>query len=120
MIGALISFRLQNGRFDSADRLFASVREAWESATSAPADVKELVAEFFLPGGAFLINRHKLALGSRQNGCAGISSKRILLSWGCARLSVRGSCSFLRWGSRARQPTQLVRQAVGGVSVLTK
>ena len=38
--------------------------------TSAPADVKELLPEFYLPGGAFLANRQKLALGSRQNGCA--------------------------------------------------
>ncbi len=27
--------------------------------------------EFFLPGdGAFLVNRHRLALGTKQNGCA--------------------------------------------------
>jgi len=60
---------LQNGRFDAPDRLFGSVREAWESVTSNASDVKELVPEFYLPGGAFLLNRHKLALGSRQNGC---------------------------------------------------
>jgi factor associated with neutral sphingomyelinase activation len=41
--------RLQAGRFDSPDRLFCSVREAWEGVTSAnPADVKELTPEFFL------------------------------------------------------------------------
>ena len=61
---------MQNGRFDSPDRLFASVAEAWESVVSAPADVKELLPEFFLPGGAFMLNSHNLALGSRQNGCA--------------------------------------------------
>jgi len=39
---------LQGGRFDAPDRLFCSMREAWESATTGPADVKELIPEFFL------------------------------------------------------------------------
>ena len=61
--------RLQNGRFDSPDRLFGSVREAWESVTGNAADFKELIPEFFLPSsGAYLVNRHKLALGTRQDG----------------------------------------------------
>ena len=41
--------RLQNGRFDSPDRLFCSMADAWESASSSPADVKELIPEFYLP-----------------------------------------------------------------------
>ena len=62
--------RLQNGRFDAPDRLFGGLREAWESVTANAADFKELVPEFFLPGdGAFLVNRHRLALGTKQNGC---------------------------------------------------
>lgn len=40
--------RLQGGRFDAPDRLFCSMREAWESATTGSADVKELIPEFFL------------------------------------------------------------------------
>ena len=60
--------RLQNGRFDAPDRLFASIPEAWDSVFSNPADMKELIPEFFQPGGAFLVNRQKLALGTRQNG----------------------------------------------------
>lgn len=40
--------RLQNGRFDSADRLFINLRDSYQSATSNPADVKELTPEFFL------------------------------------------------------------------------
>ena len=40
--------RLQGGRFDEPDRLFCSMREAWESATTGSADVKELIPEFFL------------------------------------------------------------------------
>ena len=40
--------RLQGGRFDAPDRLFASLAEAWDSVTGASADVKELIPEFFL------------------------------------------------------------------------
>ena len=40
--------RLQGGRFDAPDRLFCSMREAWESATTGSADVKELIPEFYL------------------------------------------------------------------------
>ncbi len=41
--------RLQNGRFDAPDRLFCSIKDAWEGVTSSnPADVKELIPEFFL------------------------------------------------------------------------
>jgi factor associated with neutral sphingomyelinase activation len=61
--------RLQGGRFDAPDRLFASVAEAWASATSNPADVKELLPEFFAPAAAaFLRNDARLPLGARQSG----------------------------------------------------
>lgn len=62
--------RLQNGRFDAADRLFFSVAESWASSTGrSNTDVKELIPEFFLPGdGEFLINSNNLPLGKRQNG----------------------------------------------------
>lgn len=62
--------RLQNGRFDAADRLFFSVAESWASSTGrSNTDVKELIPEFFLPGdGDFLINSNNLPLGKRQNG----------------------------------------------------
>jgi hypothetical protein len=40
--------RLQGGRFDAPDRLFCSIKEAWDSVTSSTADVKELIPEFFL------------------------------------------------------------------------
>ena len=40
--------RLQGGRFDAPDRMFCSIREAWDSVTSSTADVKELIPEFFL------------------------------------------------------------------------
>ncbi|DBA77988.1 hypothetical protein WJX77_012160 [Trebouxia sp. C0004] len=60
--------RLQNGRFDVADRLFYSIPRSWESVTSNPADVKELIPEFFLSNGSFLVNNDSLPLGCRQNG----------------------------------------------------
>lgn len=40
--------RLQGGRFDAPDRLFCSIKEAWDSVTASTADVKELIPEFFL------------------------------------------------------------------------
>jgi len=42
-----LALRLQGGKFDAADRLFLSLKGAWDSATSAPTDVKELVPQFF-------------------------------------------------------------------------
>ena len=65
------ALRLQGGRFDAPDRLFCSVREAWEGVLRAPADVKELVPEFYAPpaeGAAWLQNRLGLPLGARQSG----------------------------------------------------
>jgi hypothetical protein len=42
---------LQSGKFDAPDRLFNSLRDSWESATTATTDVKELIPEFYMPGG---------------------------------------------------------------------
>jgi factor associated with neutral sphingomyelinase activation len=58
--------RLQNGRFDHADRLFTSIAKTWESCTSAPTDVKELIPEFYSVDGRpgdFLQNDLGLDLG---------------------------------------------------------
>lgn len=60
--------RLQNGRFDAPDRLFASVQEAWEGVLSSSTDVKELTPEFYLPTPDFLLNAAALPLGTRQSG----------------------------------------------------
>ena len=46
--------RLQGGRFDAPDRLFCSVKEAWDSVTASSADVKELIPEFFLSDTRFV------------------------------------------------------------------
>ncbi|MCO5581868.1 hypothetical protein L7F22_035757 [Adiantum nelumboides] len=60
--------RLQNGRFDAPDRLFVSVADSWESVNNNPADLKELIPEFFDYHGSFLSMREGLNLGVRQGG----------------------------------------------------
>jgi len=62
------ALRLQGGRFDAPDRLFSDMAEAWHGVTHAPADVKELIPEFYAPPADWLTNTAGLALGSRQNG----------------------------------------------------
>lgn len=59
---------LQGGHFDHADRLFYSVRLAWESASrDNMADVRELIPEFFyLP--EFLENSNDFNFGTLQGG----------------------------------------------------
>ncbi|EFA76401.1 BEACH domain-containing protein [Heterostelium album PN500] len=62
--------RLQNGRFDSPNRMFHSLEETWNSVYNSTSDVKELIPEFYEPGdrGEFLLNRESLELGVRQDG----------------------------------------------------
>ena len=61
--------RLQNGRFDAADRAFCSISDAWDSVLTNPADVKELIPEFYMPERPeFLLNMRRLALGVMQDG----------------------------------------------------
>lgn len=58
-----IFLALQGGTFDLADRLFSSIPEAWDSASSANrGDVRELIPEFFYAA-AFLINMVRLPGG---------------------------------------------------------
>ncbi|XP_017281990.1 neurobeachin-like protein 2 isoform X2 [Kryptolebias marmoratus] len=42
-----LHIQLQSGRFDVADRQFHSVAAAWQARMESPADVKELIPEFF-------------------------------------------------------------------------
>ncbi|KAH8071365.1 hypothetical protein JL721_4340 [Aureococcus anophagefferens] len=63
---------LQGGRFDVADRLFASVAEAWDANSGARgeksgSEVKELTPEWYCAP-AFLTNRGRLPLGASQDG----------------------------------------------------
>lgn len=47
----------QNGRFDAPDRLFVSISESWESVLTNPADLKELIPEFYALPSDFLVMR---------------------------------------------------------------
>lgn len=76
--------KLQNGRFDTPDRLFHSVRSTWEGVLTSQGDVKELIPEFYAldfslgdssgilssasSPGQFLENVFGLNLGIRQDG----------------------------------------------------
>ncbi|XP_062322796.1 neurobeachin-like protein 2 isoform X4 [Osmerus eperlanus] len=60
-----LHIQLQSGRFDVADRQFHSVPAAWQARMESPADVKELIPEFFyFP--EFLQNMNGFDLGSLQ------------------------------------------------------
>ncbi|KAJ5183037.1 Concanavalin A-like lectin/glucanase subgroup [Penicillium capsulatum] len=65
---------LQGGTFDHADRLFYSIRKAWESASRGNmSDVRELIPEFFyLP--EFLVNSNKYDFGLLQDMTTTIDS----------------------------------------------
>ena len=56
---------LQDGHFDHADRLFASVAQTWQGVLQGPADVKELIPEFFFLPEMFR-NDNRLPLGRSQ------------------------------------------------------
>uniref|UniRef100_UPI003AAC4AAA neurobeachin-like protein 2 isoform X1 n=1 Tax=Centroberyx gerrardi TaxID=166262 RepID=UPI003AAC4AAA len=60
-----LHIQLQSGRFDCADRQFHSVAAAWLARMESPADVKELIPEFFyFP--EFLQNMNGFDLGCLQ------------------------------------------------------
>ncbi|XP_026148843.1 neurobeachin-like protein 2 isoform X3 [Mastacembelus armatus] len=60
-----LHIQLQSGRFDCADRQFHSVAAAWQARMESPADVKELIPEFFyFP--EFLENMNGFDLGRLQ------------------------------------------------------
>lgn len=59
---------LQNGKFDTTDRMFISIADSWDSCLNNPADLKELIPEFFVGNGDFLNNLDDLDLGHRHTG----------------------------------------------------
>lgn len=59
---------LQNGKFDAPDRMFHSIEGTWQSCLTNPADLKELIPEFFTGSGEFLVNFDDLNLGHRHTG----------------------------------------------------
>ncbi|XP_031708990.1 neurobeachin-like protein 2 isoform X2 [Anarrhichthys ocellatus] len=60
-----LHIQLQSGRFDCADRQFHSVAAAWQARMESPADVKELIPEFFYYP-EFLQNINGFDLGHLQ------------------------------------------------------
>ena len=89
-----LMLRLQNGKFDAPDRLFSSVPETWSGVLASPTDVKELIPEFYMPPGDFLVNLRSLDLGQRQNG-----------------LKVH-DCALPPWARDARDFTKKMREAL--------
>eukprot|EP01100_Stratorugosa_tubuloviscum_P002777 TRINITY_DN1659_c0_g1_i3.p1 TRINITY_DN1659_c0_g1~~TRINITY_DN1659_c0_g1_i3.p1 ORF type:complete len:346 (+),score=73.74 TRINITY_DN1659_c0_g1_i3:146-1183(+) len=62
-----LMLKLQNGRFDKADRLFDSISDTWFNVFTNPSDVKELIPEFYQTH-EFLTNKYCIDFGSKQNG----------------------------------------------------
>lgn len=58
---------LQDGKFDHSDRLFHSLPATWDGVMTNPADVKELIPEFFYLPSMFQ-NLSGLELGTKQRG----------------------------------------------------
>ena len=64
-----LTLHLHGGSFDTADREFTSISEAWHSVLSSSSDVKELIPHFYHPPSAsFLLNGRHLDLGVRSDG----------------------------------------------------
>lgn len=59
---------LQGGKFDNPDRMFSSISGMFDSCLSNPADLKELIPEFFVGEGEFLVNSQNLDFGRLQQG----------------------------------------------------
>jgi len=64
----LFMLRLHSGKFDSPDRLFNDIAQDWRSVQDNPADVKELIPEFYSDDPSFLQNDLALDLGIKMNG----------------------------------------------------
>ena len=62
--------RLQNGKFDTADRLFRSIQDCWKGCLTNYTDLKELIPEFYDLGISpedWLCNHQNLDFGSTQD-----------------------------------------------------
>ncbi|KAL9648972.1 hypothetical protein ABK040_008352 [Willaertia magna] len=60
--------KLQNGKFDAADREFHSMKQTFHSVLNNTTDLKELIPEFYQSTGNFLTNSLNLDLGIKNNG----------------------------------------------------
>ncbi|KAL8570476.1 hypothetical protein ACOMHN_034511 [Nucella lapillus] len=59
---------LQNGKFDSPDRMFNSVQDMWQNCLTGSTDFKELIPEFYHGSGDFLVHRGVVKFGQRNDG----------------------------------------------------
>ena len=64
--GGRIRERQGTGKFDFADRMFASVAEVYHNCTTSDSDLKELVPEFFCCPDFLRNDAARLPLGARQ------------------------------------------------------
>ncbi|XP_072572045.1 neurobeachin-like protein 2 isoform X2 [Paramormyrops kingsleyae] len=79
----MLHIQLQDGRFDCADRQFHSVAATWQARMESPADVKELIPEFFyFP--EFLQNINEFDLGMLQMSQDSVSNV-VLPRWAESR-----------------------------------
>lgn len=82
---------LQAGKYDHADRMFRSIEDTWQNVTGAGADVKELIPEFYQPGGEFLLNSKRLDLGSTQETGEAVGDVR-LPPWASSAADFTAKC----------------------------
>ena len=75
---------LQGGKLDQGSRIFDNVEDAWRSASSGPADVKELIPQFYVGDGSFLLANESLALGAKQEGVV-VRPDVLLPTWASER-----------------------------------
>ncbi|XP_076470003.1 protein FAN-like [Babylonia areolata] len=59
---------LQNGKFDSPDRMFNSLQDTWQNCLTGSTDFKELIPEFYHGSGDFLVHRGVINFGQRNDG----------------------------------------------------
>ncbi|GIQ80633.1 hypothetical protein KIPB_001462 [Kipferlia bialata] len=62
-----MAIKLQEGRFDAADRMFRSIPDTWDNVIVNPGDNKELIPEFYYQP-EFLKNTNNTMLGTTQDG----------------------------------------------------
>ena len=65
-----LMLKLQNGRFDSPDRLLYNIKHMWQSVLTLSTDLKELIPEFYSSSADFLLNKEGLDFGHTQSGDA--------------------------------------------------
>ncbi|CAG5129217.1 unnamed protein product, partial [Candidula unifasciata] len=59
---------LQNGKFDHPDRMFNNLYETFSNVLTGASDFKELIPEFYMGSGDFLLHRGIINFGFRNDG----------------------------------------------------